>query len=118
MAVPEIVNRVPSAIAAPGDGLLIVELGAVVSVERDAGDRPLISDVGCAPMSANRLTVACCITGSGEAAAGGPLLAHALVVSRPHAHCTVPAPNTSAPPPPGYIVRWCVCVVPSCTLLP
>ena len=47
-------------------------------------------------MSAKMLTVACCITGS-VAEDGGPLLDHAFVVSRPHAHCTVPAPKTIAP---------------------
>ena len=69
-------------------------------------------------MSANRLTVACCITGSGAAEAGGPLWFHPFVVSRPHAHWTVPAPNTSAPLAAGYIVRLCVWVVPSATVLP
>ena len=61
-------------------------------------------------MSANRLTVACCITGSG-AARRRPVVAPALVTSSPHAHCTVPAPKTSAPGGAWYIVRWCVCVV-------
>ena len=78
---------------------------------------PLISVVACAPMSANRLIVACCITGSG-AAAGGPLELQPWLTSSPHAHCTVPAPNTSAPDGALYIVRWCVCVVEVATLLP
>ena len=94
---------------------MIVESGAVVSVDGEAAASPLISVVACAPMSAKRLTVACCMTGSTEAPAGGPLLFHALVVSRPHAHCTVPAPKTSAPLGARYIVRWWVWVVPCCT---
>jgi hypothetical protein len=111
VAVPEIVTVAPSETAAPPDGLVIVELGAVVSVDAETAVSPLIKVVACAPMSAKRFTVACCITGSAVAPAGGPLLAHAFVVSRPHAHCTVPAPKTNAPLGALYIVRWCVWVV-------
>ena len=42
-------------------------------------------------MSANRLTVACCMF------AVGRLRRRRGCASRPHDHCTVPAPNTSAP---------------------
>ena len=49
------------------------------------------SVAGCAPMSASKFAVACCMFTS-SLAPGVELLA-----SRPHAHCTVPAPNTSAP---------------------
>src|SRR5262245_39922007 len=108
VAVPEIVTLVPSAIAVPCAGLVIVEMGAVVSVDAEVAVNPDISVVADAPMSANRFTVACCMTGSAVAPEGGPLLFHALVVSRPHAHCTVPAPKTSAPLAARYIVRWCV----------
>ena len=109
LAVPEIVTLVPSAIAAPCDGLVIVELGAVVSV--DCGGRRqsahqrrrLGAHVG------EEVDGRLLHDGIGRGAAGGPLLNHAFVVSRPHAHCTVPAPNTSAPLGAWYIVRWCVC---------
>ena len=42
-------------------------------------------------MSANRFTVACCMRASGA------LAPRSCVSSSPHDHCTVPAPNTSAP---------------------
>ncbi|MBA1914560.1 hypothetical protein, partial [Escherichia coli] len=84
----EIVTWVPSAIAAPAFGLVIVELGGTASALGAAAAIPLINVVGWAPMSANRLIVACCITGSG-ADAGGLLLLHPLLTSSPHAHCTV-----------------------------
>ncbi len=106
LAVPEIVTRDPSLTTVSCAGAEMVELGAVVSVDGEAAVRPLISVVACAPMSAKRFTVACCITGSGVAPDGGPALAQALVTSRPHAHCTVPAPKTSAPLGARYIVRW------------
>jgi hypothetical protein len=95
----------PSAIAEPAAGLVIVDVGAVVSVDGDAAARPAMSVVAWAPMSAKRLTVACCMTGSGDAVVGGPLLFQAFVSSRPHDHCTVPAPNTSAPLGARYMVR-------------
>ena len=53
--------------------------------------RPACSVAGCTPMSANRLTVACCMRTSGGA------LPRSWLPSRPHDHCTVPAPKTSAP---------------------
>ena len=118
LAVPEIVTVEPSAIAAPADGLEMVELGAVVSVLCETAVRPLISVVAGTPMSAKRFTVACCMTGSGVAPAGGPLLFQALVSSRPHAHCTVPAPKTIAPLGALYSVRWWVWVVPCLVMVP
>ena len=52
------------------------------------------SVAGCTlPMSANRFTVACCIARS----VGPPALPDPVPLSRPHAHCTVPEPNTRAP---------------------
>ena len=56
-----------------------------------AGVSPDISVAGCAPMSANRFTVACCMAVSVLPPSRQPPL------SRPHDHCTVPAPNTRAP---------------------
>ena len=67
-----------------------MEVGAVRLADADAAVRPLINVAGCAPMSAKRLTVACCMFRS----TGPPLR---LLASRPQAHCTVPAPNTQAP---------------------
>ena len=71
-------------------GDVIVEVGAVASVDGVAAVSPAINEAGCTlPMSANRFTVACCMA-----------VSVALVVpplSSPHAHCTVPAPNTRAP---------------------
>src|SRR5437764_10902474 len=104
-AVPDTVTCDPSVRADPAAGFVMAEVGAVLSVDAEAAVRPLISVVACAPMSPNRLIVACCITGSGVAPLGGPFALHALVSSRPHDHCTVPAPNTSAPLAARYIVR-------------
>ena len=52
-------------------------------------------------MSASRLTVACCIATLG--AGRSP----SCSLSSPQDHCTVPAPNTSAPLAWRYSVRWC-----------
>src|SRR5215211_4027391 len=65
VAVPEMVTLAPSVRLAPALGELIVELGAAVSVEAVAGTSPDCSVCGWAPMSANRLTVACFMLGSG-----------------------------------------------------
>ncbi len=89
-----------------------------MSVDCETAVRPLISVVAGTPMSAKRFTVACCMTGSGVAPLGGPLLFQALVSSRPQAHCTVPAPKTSAPLGALYSVRWWVCVVPCFVMVP
>src|SRR6267378_3742715 len=89
-AVPRIVTRPPLSAVAPSTGDVIVELGATESVDADAALRPDWIDPGCTPMSANRLTVACCMRGSGTEAP------RSWAPSRPHDHCTVPAPNTSA----------------------
>src|SRR5262249_39843673 len=64
LAVPETVTRAPSARLAPGAGAVIVAVGAVLSVDAVATTRPVMSWYGCAPMSANRLTVACCMVRS------------------------------------------------------
>src|SRR5215470_19852646 len=87
---PLIVTAAPSDSVAPEDGDVIVEVGAVVSADAVAAVSPDISVAGCTfPMSANRFTVACCMAES--------VLFDNPPLSRPHDHCTVPAPNTSAP---------------------
>src|SRR3954447_21128124 len=56
-----------------------------------SGTRSLWRVAGCTCMSASRLRVACCM---GRLAVDGT---RSCSVSRPQAHCTVPAPKTSAP---------------------
>src|SRR6185503_10117280 len=92
-AVPLMVIGVPATIDEPLAGAVIVDPGGARSVDALAGTSPscTCSVPGCAPMSANRLTVACCMRTS---AGSEPRSCDA---SRPHAHCTVPAPKTSAP---------------------
>src|SRR5581483_10215565 len=90
VALPEIVVAVPSGIVAPGAGEAIVEVGAVVSVDLLAGTRPAISELGWAPISASRLTVACSRFGSGGLPLGSVVSdSQALMLARPHDHCTV-----------------------------
>src|SRR4051794_7564602 len=108
VAVPVSVTCVPSATVA--GGLVIADVGAVESVDGDAVTRPVWSVVGWAARSASTLTVACCMFTSG--------VAFGLKSSSPHAHCTVPAPKTRAPPAARYIVRLCVAVPPNCVVLP
>ena len=82
----------------PWVGEVMVVVGAVWSVDSVASTRLLCRVEGCAPISASRFTVACCIVGSGGSSEGSVAkLPQALVLSRPHAHCTVPAPKTRAP---------------------
>ena len=103
----------PFAWVEPAAGELIVTVGRVVSVDLVAATRPDISVVGCAPMSASRLTCACCIRGSAGSGSNGV----SCTASRPHVHWMVPAEKTSAPLGALYIVRWWV-VVPGTTVLP
>ena len=98
LAVPVTVTTVPSGVVDPAVGEVIVDVGGVVSVDADAATSPASSVAGWAPMSASRFTVACCIVGSAARPVGLPL-------SSPHDHCTVPAPNTSAPLEARYSVR-------------
>src|SRR6185436_7297064 len=70
---------------------VIVEVGASASVEAAVATSPAWIEPGWAPMSANRLTVACFIRTS---AASDP---RSCDESRPHDHWTVPAPKTRAP---------------------
>src|SRR5262249_15429863 len=93
VAVPVIVTEEPSDKLAPAAGEVIVDVGGVVSVDAVAGVSPDMSVAGCAPMSADRVTVACCLAGL----VLPPAVADPVPLSRPHAHCTVPAPNTRAP---------------------
>src|SRR6185503_2873903 len=90
-AVPVMVIGVPAVNDAPPAGEVIVEVGGARSVDATAATRPDCIVPGCAPMSAKRLTVACFMRTS---AASEP---RSCDESRPHDHCTVPAPNTSAP---------------------
>jgi hypothetical protein len=112
-AVPDSTTLVPLVTEVLAAGAEMVTVGAVVSVDALAANRPLISVAGCTPMSANRLMTSCCMLGS---AAGGvdPL---SWSASRPHANWIVPAPNTSAPLAALYSVMWWV-VVPVVTVLP
>ena len=79
-----IVTGVPALVAVAIRGEVIVEVGASASVEAAAATRPDCRVAGCAPMSASRFTVACCIRTS---AAADP---RSWSPSSPHAHCTVP----------------------------
>ena len=111
-AVPVMVTGVPTCRTAPAAGEVIVDVGAVVSVEAVAATRPgLEADPGCTPMSANRLTVACRMRTSGV------VTPPSWLPSRPHDHCTVPAPNTRAPLGAWYMVRLWV-AVPGATMQP
>src|SRR3954469_913776 len=78
VAVPVTVT-VPDTLS-PDAGEVIVEVGAVVSVEAVTAVRPLWSVPAWAPMSARRLAVACCIRPSGV---DPP---RSWVPSRPQAH--------------------------------
>ena len=93
LAVPLIVTWLPGVIEAFGAGAVIVDVGAVESLETRRGRSSRSCSVdGCTPMSANRLTVACCMPrrrrprSRDRGSSRGP---------RTTAPC--PAPNTSAP---------------------
>src|SRR5260221_6143728 len=109
------VTAEPSERAAPWEGEVIVEVGGVVSVDAVAVVSPEIGEAGWAPMSANRLTVACCMARSG---AGPPASPAPVGLARPYDHCTVPAPNTRAPLGARYSVRWWVAVLLNRVVLP
>src|SRR4051812_19892155 len=92
---------------APGEGLLMLALGAVVSLECSAGASWGSSVAGWDPISASRLTVNCCMLGSGGLFVGSVVPTfQAFWAASPHDHCTVPAPNTSAPLGARYSARW------------
>src|ERR1700680_4766956 len=65
VAVPVIVTGIPADTTPPGSGNVIEDVGATVSEEAEAVVRGDCNVAGCTPISANRLTVACCIDASG-----------------------------------------------------
>ena len=91
VAVPWMVTGVETGSVAPAAGDVTCEAGAVASADAVAGTSVTSSDAGCAPMSASRLTVACCMSGLG---APPP---RSCSPSRPHDHWIVPALKTRAP---------------------
>src|SRR6267378_2739366 len=64
VAVPDMVVGTPA--CNPPDTVLTVVTGGVVSVDFVAGTSPGCNVPGCTPISANRLTVACCMFRSGK----------------------------------------------------
>ena len=82
----------------------MVEAGGVASVDVVARLSPDCRVPGWTPMSASRLTVACCILGSAAE------LPRSWTASRPHAHWIVPAPKTRAPLAALYMVKEWVAV--------
>src|SRR5450755_485318 len=62
VAVPEMITVSPCGNDAPLEGAVILETGAVTSVDAVAANNPVCKVAGCTPMSANRLIVACCIS--------------------------------------------------------
>ena len=67
VAVPLIVTVLPFANVAPADGEVIVEVGGGgVGGLRGRRQVRIPACAGCAPMSASRLTVACCMIGLGR----------------------------------------------------
>src|SRR3954453_14022309 len=101
VAVPDKLTRLPSCAAVGAS--VIVEVGAELSVEGEAGTTPWGGVAGCAPMSAKRLTVACCMFRPGAVPAG-------FQRSSPQDHCTVPAPKTRAPLGTRYMTKLWVAV--------
>src|ERR1700730_13122110 len=99
MAVPVTVTVVPACTEEPAAGEAMVDVGGCVSVEAEAATRPGCNVAGCAPMSANRLTVACSMFRSGVDGWTE------LLPSKAYAQPIVPAPNTRAPLDARYIVR-------------
>src|SRR5262249_792702 len=63
-AVPETVTVVFAPTFPPDTGEEITDDGATVSVDALAGTRPPCRAAGCTPISASKLTVACCKFGS------------------------------------------------------
>ena len=109
VAVPEIVTLLPSVrMLARPSASVIVEVGAVVSVDAVVATQPgqqrrrLHAHVG-EQVDRRLLHVRVGL-------AVGPLSSRRSSSSRPQAHCTVPAPNTSAPLGARYRVRLWVAV--------
>src|SRR5262245_22897677 len=91
LAVPVTVTFDPTGTVAPAAGEVMVEVGAVWSVEVVGLTSPAWSVWGRAPMSASMLAVACCMRDWGAPPS------RRWLSSRPHAHWQVPVPHTSAP---------------------
>src|SRR4051794_29833345 len=79
VAVPVTFTLVPSATVAPAPGAETADVGAVRLVDAVAAVRPAMRVAGCAPMSARRFTVACCMLRSTAPPPG-------FSASRPQAH--------------------------------
>src|SRR5580765_1230686 len=90
-ALPVIVVVAPAGTEPPSSGKPIDDVGALASPDAAAATSPDWSEPACAPISASRFTVACCIASTGAS------LPRSCTASSPHDHCTVPAPKTSAP---------------------
>ena len=90
-AVPVMVTVWPTGKEVPPVGVTIDETGATVSVDAVVRTSPDWIESGWMPISANRLTVACCMRGSTVE------LSLMWSLSSPHDHRVVPAPKTSAP---------------------
>ena len=79
-AVPVKLSVAPEGNVAPFAGEVIVAVGAIASVDAVTDTIPGINVAGCTFISANRLMVACCISGLTEA------LPPQWLPSRPHDH--------------------------------
>ena len=66
VAVPLTTTSSPCGNVAPSAGDTIVELGGPMSSDAVAAISGACSEAGCTPMSANRLTVACCTSWCGD----------------------------------------------------
>src|SRR5215471_5768192 len=64
-AVPLIVTVTPAGVVPPLNGNPIDDVGGLASPEADAATRPARSAPACAPISASRFTVACCMASTG-----------------------------------------------------
>ena len=95
---------VPPVTVAPAAGEVIVEVGAVVSVDCVAATRPASQRRGL------RAHVGEEVDRRLLHASGRPGRPPSWLASRPQDHWTVPAPNTSAPLGARYSVRWWVAV--------
>ena len=104
-AVPLTTTGVPIGTTDPAAGAVIVDTGAIVSVDLVAAARPDWRDAASTPMSASMFSVSCCMLTSVGTAPSGRLRWYS---SSPHAHCTVPVLQTSAPLGARYIAMACV----------
>jgi hypothetical protein len=97
VAVPATVTTLPCARVVLFNGVVTVDVGAVVSVDAVAGASVSSGVPGCTPMSANTLTVACCAFGSAASPVWFPIRVNDQLI--------VPASNTRAPLGARYSVR-------------